>query len=80
MKKYDFRDHYQKGDWIYYLHISDVTNKVSILNLKVSTLYPNIMIAYEDRGMSYCIDSKDKDKIFETESGAEEYLKEIQDE
>ena len=71
--KDDFDKLYSKGDIIYYVH-EDVLNKKEIKQLKVSTIYPKILIAFEDRGMAQCIDYKDRDKIFADEYGARRYL------
>ena len=53
--QFNFHDYYQKGDRIYYIHQS-VTGIYSVKELKVTSIYSDLLIATENRGMSYCID------------------------
>jgi hypothetical protein len=72
----NFNDFCKKNDIIYYV-CEDIFQNKSIKELKIKTVYPFTIIAVEDRGMSQCIDLKDKDKIFFDKYNAKKYLDEI---
>lgn len=69
----NFQSLYKKDDLIYFIR-DDVSGKKEIKELIVKTIYPQTIIAVEERGMSYCIDFKDKEKIFADEYGAKRYM------
>ena len=74
--QFDFHDYYQKGDIVYYLHQS-VTGIYSVKELKVTSIYSDLLIATENRGMSYCIDYREQENVFYTLKEANDALKEV---
>ena len=65
----DFEDLYQNGDIIQFEREGII--KMEILKLKVMKVYPYTIIATENRGMSYCIDWQNRDKILLLSRGDE---------
>lgn len=62
---------FSKGDIIYYIRRNVLGNK-EVKRLIVTTIYPKVLIAVEEKGMSQCIDIKDAGNIYFNEKDAKE--------
>lgn len=77
MRDYDFRDHFENGQTIFFVSVNDWTKTKKVQELKVSKIYNNMLISYIDRGHAVCIGLEDIDRIFGTKVEAEKCLKEL---
>jgi len=73
---FDYRLQYAKGERIWYVNVSEMCGTVDLEELIISKVYPRVIIAYIDQGMSRSIDYKDRDMIFNTPKEAENTYKE----
>ena len=74
---FDYRNDYFKGQSIYYIKVNELCGKKEIIELKISSVYPRLIIGYEDRGMSHCIGFDESDMIFFTLSECEQVFKNL---
>lgn len=61
---FDFRNSYSKGQIIYYVETNELVGSKKMLELKISSVYPRAIIAYEDMGMAHTIGIESEDYIF----------------
>lgn len=61
---FDFRNSYSKGQIIYYVETNELVGTKKMLELKISSVYPRAIIAYEDMGMAHTIGFEDDEMIF----------------
>lgn len=61
---FDFRNTYSKGQIIYYVDTNELVGTKKLLELKISSVYPRAIIAYEDMGMAHTIGLEDDEMIF----------------
>lgn len=61
---FDFRNSYSKGQIIYYVETNELVGSKKMLELKISSVYPRAIIAYEDMGMAHTIGLEDDEMIF----------------
>lgn len=61
---FDFRNSYSKGQIIYYVETNELVGSKKMLELKISSVYPRAIIAYEDMGMAHTIGFEDDEMIF----------------
>lgn len=61
---FDFRNTYSKGQIIYYVETNELVGSKKMLELKISSVYPRAIIAYEDMGMAHTIGFEDDEMIF----------------
>lgn len=74
---FDYRNSYEKGQIIYYIDVNELIGKKQLLELKISSVYPRAIIAYEDKGMGYTIGYEDEDMIFSTRKEADSVFSNI---
>lgn len=74
---FDYRNDYFKGQSVYYIKVNELCGKKEIIELKISSVYPRLIIGYEDRGMSHCIGFDESDMIFFTLSECEQVFKNL---
>ena len=61
---FDFRTQYAKGQTIFYVYYSNFLMEKSIMQLKVRTIYPRMMVLTEEKGPCTCVSYKQRDLIF----------------
>ena len=74
---FDFRSEYAAGQTIYYLFVNTYYGEKTIVKLKISTVYPRTVIAFEEKGRSWCIGYPDRDLIFADAKSAQRCYEEI---
>ena len=63
---FDFRNFYEKGQTIYYIHIlRGGINTKELKKLKIRTIYPRMMVCNEEKSCCQCIHYESRDLIFE---------------
>ena len=76
--EFDFRNFYEKGQTIYYIHIlRGGINTKELKKLKIRTIYPRMMICNEEKACCQCICYNEKDLIFYTPRDADVVYKSI---
>lgn len=63
---FDFRNDYFKGQLIYYIKVNEFCGKKDIMKLKISTVYPRLIVAHEEQGVFHYIGFSEADMIFFT--------------
>jgi hypothetical protein len=74
---FDYRQTYSKGQIIYYILTNELIGSKIMLELKISSVYPRAIIAFEDKGMGYTIGWEDADMIYLTHRDCEQAYKDI---
>ena len=76
--EFDFRNFYEKGQTIYYIHIlRGGINTKELKKLKIRTIYPRMMICNEEKACCQCIGYSERDLIFDTPRDADVVYKTI---
>ena len=76
----DLRNDFSKGQIVYYVFKNDLTHTVELLEVTLTTIYPQIAIGVSNDGYSTIIQYNDIDNAFEIPIKAERKLKEIRKE
>lgn len=75
---FDFRNYYEKGQIIYFIHIlGGGINTKELKKLKIRTIYPRMMVCDEEKACCQCIGYSQKEYIFNTPKEAEPVYKSI---
>ena len=74
---FDFNDYYEKGQIIFYVKVHEKLGIKDLLELKIRTIYPKMMVAVEDKKCTHCIGPDTKDMIFVDRKTASEAYNEI---
>lgn len=75
---FDFRNYYEKGQTIYFIHIlGGGINTKDLKKLKIRTIYPRMMVCDEEKACCQCIGYNQKDYIFNTAKEADPVYKSI---
>lgn len=61
---FDYREVYSKGQIIYYIETNELCGTKKLLELKISSVYPRAVIAFEDMGMGHTIGVESEEFIF----------------
>ncbi len=61
---FDFNDYYEKGQKIFYIRLIEKLGIKELLELKIRTIYPKMIIACEEKSCTQCIGPYAKDLIF----------------
>lgn len=61
---FDYRETYSKGQIIYYIETNELCGTKKLLELKISSVYPRAVIAFEDMGMGHTIGIESEEFIF----------------
>lgn len=72
---FDYRSLFSKGQNIYYVETNELCGTKKMLELKITNVYPRVIIAFEDQGMAHTIGYEDVDLIFTKRSECEECYK-----
>ena len=76
--EFDFRNFYEKGQIIYYIHIlRGGINTKELKKVKIRTIYPRMMICNEEKACCRCIGYNERDLIFDTPRDADVVYKTI---
>lgn len=76
--EFDFRNFYEKGQTIYFIHIlRGGINTKELKKLKIRTIYPRMMVCNEEKACCQCIGYNEKDLIFDTPRDADVVYKTI---
>ena len=76
--EFDFRNFYEKGQTIYFIHIlRGGINTKELKKLKIRTIYPRMMVCNEEKACCQCIDYNERDLIFDTPRDADVVYKTI---
>ena len=76
--EFDFRNFYEKGQIIYYIHIlRGGINTKELKKVKIRTIYPRMMICNEEKACCRCIGYNERDLIFDTPKDADVVYKTI---
>lgn len=67
---FDFNNFYEKGQIIYFLRALPSMGYKDIIKARIRTIYPDLLIACEEKGMTHCIGVDQKDLIFNTKCDA----------
>ena len=69
---FDFRNFYEKGQTIYFIHIlRGGINTKELKKLKIRTIYPRMIVCNEEKSCCQCIDYNERDLIFDTPRDAD---------
>lgn len=64
------------GQTVWHIWVNPLMKTKKLLELKIQTVYPHMIIANEHRGMSYCIPLDDEEVVFFDEKKARKaYMK-----
>ena len=74
---FDFRNHYEKGDVIFYVRIFEALGEKEVKKLTIRTIYPRLMIGCEAKGCCYVVGYNERDKIFSNPYDADTYCDSI---
>ena len=61
---FDFRTQYAKGQTVFYVYYSNFLMEKSIMQLKIRTIYPRMMVLTEEKGQCTCVSYNQRDLIF----------------
>ena len=76
--EFDFRNFYEKGQTIYFIHIlRGGINTKELKKLKIRTIYPRMMVCNEEKACCQCIGYNERDLIFDTPRDADVVYKTI---
>ena len=76
--EFDFRNFYEKGQTIYFIHIlRGGINTKELKKLKIRTIYPRMMVCNEEKACCQCIDYNERELIFDTPRDADVVYKTI---
>ena len=70
---FDFRNFYEKGQIVYYVHIIETLGVKEVKKLYLRTIYPRMIIGTEEKSYCQCIGYSDRDRIFITSRDADIY-------
>ncbi len=62
--KVNFTEEYSPGMKIYYVDRNPFTKSCRLYELKISKVYPEMIVAWEEKGCAYLIGVEDDDNIF----------------
>lgn len=77
---FDFRLDYEKGQILYYVDYNKICGTIEVVQVKINSIYPRVLVAYVDGGEAYCIDYEQRDLIFEFPKDAEKKMKQMKKE
>jgi len=69
---FDFRNFYERGQTIFFVHVLAAYGTKEIINLKVRTVYPRMIVGTTKAGC-YCISYNERDQVFFKHYEAEAY-------
>ena len=72
---FDFRDYYCKGDYIYFVNVNEFIGSKELLELRLRTIYPRMMVGHLETSECYTIGVNDSEKVFRDKELANAYLK-----
>lgn len=61
---FDFNDSYVKGQTIFYVRVHEAIGVKDVLELKLRTIYPKMLVGSLDKGACYCIGPESSDMVF----------------
>ena len=62
--KVNYTEEYSPGMKIYYAYHNPLTHNKKLYELKISKVYPDTIIAWEEKGCAYLIGAEDEGNIF----------------
>ena len=68
---FDFNDYYVVGQKIFYIRVLEKIGVKDLLELKIRTVYPDMIVACEKKGFARCIGPETQDMIFLDRHSAE---------
>lgn len=61
---FDFNNYYKKGQKIYYVRVCERLGIKELMELKIRTIYPKMIVACEDKKATQCIGPDTQDMIY----------------
>lgn len=61
---FNFNDYYEKGQKIFYIRIHEKLGVKELLELKLRTIYPKMLVGVIEKSHAVCIGPETKDRIF----------------
>ena len=71
----EFSEEYAVGMRIYYIFANELTGTKELYELTVTKVYPNMLIAWENKGCAHMIGVEDEDNIFTNFNTAQAFFK-----
>ena len=71
----EFAEEYAVGMRIYYIFANELTGTKELYELIVKKVFPNMLIAWENRGCAHLIEPKDEDNVFTSLGTAQAFFK-----
>ena len=68
---FDFNNFYEEGQKIFYIRVLERLGIKDLLELKIRTVYPDMIVACEKKGFARCIGPETQDMIFLDRHSAE---------
>lgn len=75
--KIDYTEDYTPGMRIYYAYANKLTGTKELYELIISKVYPNMIIAWEDRGCAHMIGPEDDENVYTNHSIAQAFFKQM---
>ena len=75
--EFDFRNQYSSGDRVHFVKVIPSLGVKEIYVLTLRSIYPRMMIGYEEKGKCQCIGYAQRDSIFDSPKEANKYYKSI---
>jgi hypothetical protein len=63
---FDFSTEYEKGQTIFYVRINRIIGEKELMELKIRTVYPKMLVCCMDKACTQCIGPETADRIFRT--------------
>lgn len=73
----DFTKEYTPGMQIYYAYHNELTGTKKVYELKISKVYPNMIIAWEEKGCAYMIGVEDEGNLYTNRNTAQAFLNQM---
>ena len=71
----DYTEEYTPGMKIYYIFANELTGSKELYELVITKVFPEMIIAWENRGCAHMIGAEDEDNIYTSYNTAQAFFK-----